>query len=121
MRIFVLILSGALVFSGCAKIKSMLPSRPNRDRNTPAASQTGAPVVTLATESGRVAKVNQDARFAIATFPFGAMPGIDRRLNVYRDGLKVAELKVTGPQRDNNTVADILSGEVKVNDEVRQN
>lgn len=43
-----------------------------------------------------------------------------KRLNVYRNGLKVGELKVTGPQRDNNTVADIVAGECQVGDEVRE-
>jgi hypothetical protein len=33
--------------------------------------------------------------------------------------LKVAEIKVTGPQRDNNTVADLVSGDAQVGDEVR--
>jgi hypothetical protein len=33
--------------------------------------------------------------------------------------LKVAEVKVTGPQRDNNIVADLVSGDAQVGDEVR--
>lgn len=63
--------------------------------------------------------LNPSARFVVITFPIGGVPDIERRLNVYRDGLKVAELKVTGPQRDNNTVADIVAGEPRVNDAVR--
>jgi hypothetical protein len=120
MRIFVLVFSGALVLSGCAKMKSVLPSAPGRNRNPSAVYQPPGSIVTLATEPGRVAKVNPDGRFAVVTFPFGGVPGVDRRLNVYRNGLKVAELKVTGPHRDNNTVADILSGVVQISDEVRQ-
>ena len=64
--------------------------------------------------------VNADARFVVMTFPLGGVPLVEQRLYVYRKGLKVGELKVTGPQRDNNTVADIISGELQVNDEVRQ-
>lgn len=64
--------------------------------------------------------VNPTARFVVMTFPFGGVPAVERRLNVYRNGLKVAEVKVTGPHRDNNTVADIVAGEVQVNDQVRE-
>jgi hypothetical protein len=119
MRIFVFILSSGLILSGCAKVKSLLPSAPNRN-NTLATNETAAPIVTLAkSDSGRVASVNPTGRFAIVTFPFGGVPGTGQNLNVYRNGLKVAEAKVTGPQRNINTVADIISGEVQVNDEVR--
>lgn len=118
MRILILFSSGILVFSGCAKMKSLLPSAPNRNRN--ASSQSTPPTVRLAnSDSGRVATVNPTARFVVVTFPFGGMPGTGQRLKVYRNGAKVAEVKVTGPQRHINTVADIISGEVQVNDEVR--
>ena len=63
--------------------------------------------------------VNGSARFVVMTFPLGGVPDNGRRLNLYRNGLKVAEVKVTGPQRDNNTVADIILGEAQVNDEAR--
>jgi hypothetical protein len=43
------------------------------------------------------------------------------RLNVYRHGLKVGEVKITGPQQEDNTVGDIASGEVEVGDELRGN
>jgi hypothetical protein len=33
--------------------------------------------------------------------------------------MKIAELKVTGPARDQNTVADITAGEVQPGDEAR--
>jgi hypothetical protein len=77
------------------------------------------PIVTFAAVSGKVAAVDSGNRFAVVTFPLGSVPGKDRQLNVYRNGIKVAGLKVTGPQRGNNTVADIVSGEVQANDEVR--
>ena len=38
---------------------------------------------------------------------------------VYRDGLKVGEVKISGPTRDNNTVADLISGVANKGDEVR--
>src|SRR5689334_4291832 len=48
------------------------------------------------TTTGRVASVNAAGRFVVLTFPLGTMPGQDHRLNVYRGGLKVGEVKVTG-------------------------
>jgi len=67
-----------------------------------------------------VVSVNPTARFVVLTFPIGALPGLEKRLNVYRGGLKVGEIKITGPQRDNNTVADIVTGECQIGDEVRE-
>lgn len=69
---------------------------------------------------GRVATVNANLGFAVLTFPVGQMPPVDDRLNVYRNGTKVGELKVTGPQREDNTVADIVSGDAEKGDEVRE-
>ncbi|MDB6064610.1 MAG: hypothetical protein JWR26_818 [Pedosphaera sp.] len=68
---------------------------------------------------GKVVRVNENARFAVLNFPVGNMPSRDQRLNVYRRGLKVGEVKVTGPQQDDNTVADILNGEAQPGDELR--
>ena len=68
---------------------------------------------------GKVATVNDTARFVIVTFPAGHIPPVDQVLSVYRHGLKVGELKVTEPQRDEFTAADIVTGETAVGDEVR--
>ena len=70
---------------------------------------------------GTVASVNPSFRFVVVTFPFGELPTSGQPLDVYRNGLKVGELRVTGPEVDANTVADITAGEVRVNDEVRRN
>lgn len=68
---------------------------------------------------GTVTSVNANLRFAILTFPPGQMPEPGRRLDVFRNGLRVGELSVTRPQRDENTAADLLNGEVAPGDEVR--
>ena len=90
-------------------------------------SQPGGPakarqelIVTQETAlMGTVVSVNLTARFAVLNFPLGRMPPVDHRLNVYRNGLKVGEMKVCGPQRDDNTIADIIEGEARRGDEVR--
>lgn len=72
-----------------------------------------------ATLTGRVAVYNEAGRFVVLDFPIGHLPGNEQVLFVFRQGLKVGELKVTGPQRDHITVADLISGEARKGDEVR--
>lgn len=70
---------------------------------------------------GKILQVNAQVRFVVMGFPLGRMPALETRLNVYRQELKVGEIKVTGPQRDDNIVGDVISGEAQVGDEVRDN
>jgi hypothetical protein len=77
-------------------------------------------IVTPGKTSGKIALVNPAGRFVIVTFPPGTMPALEQRLNVYRGGLKIAEIRITGPQRDMNTAADIVAGECQPGDEVRE-
>ena len=64
--------------------------------------------------------VNMEGRFVVLSYPLGAIPEVNHRLSVYRDGLKVGEIKVSGPQRDISTVADIVAGSVQLQDDVRE-
>jgi len=86
-------------------------------------SRTNATPITVTpapgTVYGKVAHVNPTARFVVLTYPLGKLPPVEKRLSVYRNGMKVAELKVTGPARDQNTVADITAGEAQPGDEAR--
>jgi len=88
-----------------------------------AANRTNSTPITVTpapgTIYGKVAHVNPNGRFVVLTYPIGKVPPIEKRLSVYRSGMKVAELKVTGPARDQNTVADITAGEVQPGDEAR--
>jgi hypothetical protein len=68
---------------------------------------------------GKVAYYNSVGRFVVLTFPAGGMPQPEQTLFLYRGGLKVAQLLVTGPQTDNNIVADVVNGEAQTGDEVR--
>lgn len=68
---------------------------------------------------GKIVTVNAAARFVVLNFPVGHLPQLEQQLNVYRLGLKVGEIKVTGPQRDDNIVGDVTAGDVAVGDEVR--
>jgi hypothetical protein len=69
---------------------------------------------------GTVISVNPGGRFVVLRFPMGQLPPLNQRLSAYRQGLKVADLKVSGPQRDIHTIADVIAGECRAGDEVRQ-
>jgi len=109
--LLLLALSGVVMLAGCAS------------RQPASGLQASAPIVTPANASaGKIASVNPTARFVVITYPVGvSLPAPDQRLNVYRAGLKVAEIKITGPARDLNTVADITAGECQPGDETRDN
>ena len=76
-------------------------------------------VTPKADPTGRVMRVNENGRFVVLNYPVGTLPPLGQRLYVYRQGLRVGELKVTGPQQDDNTVADIVNGEAQLGDEIR--
>lgn len=67
--------------------------------------------------SGKVSSANASLKFVVLTFPIGQMASINQKLNLYRAGVKVGEVVVTGPQRDENIIADIVAGEAQVGDE----
>lgn len=69
--------------------------------------------------AAKVVAVNDVGRFVIVDFPANQMPKLQQPLFLYRAGLKVAEVKVTGPQSENKIVADLVSGDAKVGDTVR--
>ena len=114
MRIAIGLLGAALLLAGCVHRKpASNPAPPVRSR------QPQAVIKPDLQPSGRVELVNAEARFVVISFPPGPVPQTDQRLSVYRNGLKVGEVKVSEPRRENNTVADILAGDVQLHDEVR--
>jgi hypothetical protein len=69
--------------------------------------------------TAKVASYNSIGRFVVLTFPVGPMPVMDQTLFLYHNGLKVGEVKITGPRRDNDIVADLVTGTAQDGDEVR--
>jgi hypothetical protein len=116
----------AVMLSGCAWFKGKPASASAQDSsatwNSGASGSNSKQAVVTAGRGaiGRVKSVNASARFVVISYTVGTAPSLDQRLNAYRNGLKVAELKVTGPTRDTHTVADILAGECQVGDEVTE-
>jgi hypothetical protein len=68
---------------------------------------------------GRVASVRDDLRFVIVDFAGGKMPALDQHLYAYRLDQKVAEIRVSGPYRGTTVAADLVQGDAKPGDLVR--
>jgi hypothetical protein len=117
MRICVLlIICGIILLPGCSK------KRAAANANSGAFTPEGKQKVIVTTETalvGKVSSVQTPGRFVVLSFPIGHLPALEQRLHVYRRGLKVGELRVTGPQMDDLVVADVLDGEAGIGDEVR--
>ena len=89
-------------------------------RETRVRRRPSATIVTPDTSlAARWFPCNAAGRFVVLSFPVGQMPKVDQILFLYRDGLKVGEVRITGPQTDNNIVADLVTGDAQAGDEVR--
>ena len=118
MRIcFLLIACWVILLPGCSK-----DQRAAKSATTGAFAPGGKQNLIVTPETalvGKVSSVHTPGRFVVLSFPVGHLPMLEQRLNVYRRGLKVGELRVSGPQLDDVVVADVLDGEAGIGDEVR--
>jgi hypothetical protein len=116
---FSLLIAG-LVATGCASKSqnkmAFTPASATKSASTNAPPMIVTPANTL---NGKVVSYNAIGRFVVLNFPVGQMPTMGQSLFLYRAGLKVAEVKITGPQRDDNIVADVVTGEAQVGDDAR--
>lgn len=118
----VVFMSGCAVWPWHKKAGSASPA--NGTTNSAAVKPNGNEKLIITPETtlvGKVARVNETARFAVLNFPVGSMPAAQQIMSVYRRGLKVGEVRVTALRQDNNTVADIVKGEAEIGDEIRTN
>ena len=116
-----------MLAAGCAHHKAAPTTKPVKPAATvrkttvkPAATVAPQTIVTPDNSlAARVVSYNATGRFVVLSFPPGQMPKLEQSLFLYRDGMKIGEVKITGPQRDNNIVADLVTGEAQVGNEVR--
>ncbi len=86
-----------------------------------APANQSTPIVTPDFKAaGKIVAFNEQAKFAVVNFPVGVLPKPDHTLGVYRKGLKVGELRATSQQKDNNVVADLMTGTAQKDDDVRE-
>ena len=116
----------ALALAGCAVkgTASRPAAAPLRAGDLAAPTRTATTNQTLivtpeSAPTGKVELVNTTGRFVTLRFPLGRLPAVEQRLGIYRRGIKVGEAKVTGPQREDRIVADLVAGEAEVGDEAR--
>ena len=115
---FGLLLAG-LVATGCVHHRP--PERASAPAPATPPMTAPQPIVTPDNSlSAKVVRYNPVGRFVVLSFPVGQTPQIGQTLFLYRAGMKAGEVKVTGPQRDNDTVADVTTGDAQVGDDVRE-
>ncbi len=122
------LLSVAMLMNGCVLWHHR--QKPVVAVGTPprvATTATNAPTPTLKpiitpdnSLRARVADYNATGRFVVLSFPVGQMPKLNQTMFLYRDGLKVGEARITGPQQNNDIVADLVTGTAQAGDEVRE-
>ena len=108
---FLSFLMAGVLISGCAARKQNVP--------VPAPHAPAIIVTPDNSIAGKVFSYNDAGRFVVLSFPVGQMPRLGQDLFLYRGGLKTGEVRVTGPQQDNNIIADVVSGNAQAGDEVR--
>lgn len=130
MRLLLAIGLGAWLVGGCQTPQSDFTAEPTAAENAtnPAETPANAEAFPLRQKLlvnpdanllvGTVSVFNAQGRFVVLDFPVGKMPAAEQVLFVYRRGLKIGEVRVTGPERDHKTVADLISGEAQKGDEV---
>jgi hypothetical protein len=116
MSILLALLSVALLANGCGLFR-----HETKTGQTAVPAVTSPPTIVTPDNSltAKVVSYNPAGRFVVLGFPVGQMPRMEQGFFLYRNGLKVGEVKITGPQRDNNIVADLVAGEAQTGDEVR--
>jgi len=116
-----LLMALALQLSCAHRRRPPFETTPDTTFTNQPASKSQVIVTPGQSGTGRIVAVNPAVRYVVITYGVGTpLPSVGSLLGVYRAGLKVAELKISGPSRDSNTVGDIVTGECQVGDEVRQ-
>ena len=120
MKRFVCVLLAGLLAAGCAgpreKRAKVQPKPPSDSAKTGDDKARNTPQVS---EIGKVIQLYPSGHFVMLSFPIGTVPPIGQHMVIYRQGQKVGEVRVSAPQDEISTAADIMSGDAQVGDEVR--
>ena len=94
-------------------------SAPSHRAPTPKQAEPALPLIPITESRGIVVLVNTQSQFIVADFSFNPLPAPGQRLTIFRNGQRVGEAKTTAFARGSLVAADILSGEARLEDEVR--
>jgi len=111
-----LILFLALLLSACAHTSTGGTVKPPR----PPAAPNKTSITSINLPAGKIVLVNADLRYVVVDFGPNRRPRPEQKLNIYREGQKVGEITVSAQARDQNFAADIVAGEIRVGDDVRE-
>jgi hypothetical protein len=120
----VVVCAGALILTGCKSSSKQRNAEPGTQRTVSATTFPGPgerpsarPVQAV---TGRIIAVREALRFVVVDFGAGKMPKLEQKLWAYRLDQKVAELKVSGPYLGTTVAADVVAGEAREGDLVRE-
>jgi hypothetical protein len=119
MRIFLCLgLAGfTLLFAGCSWFHRSHAAA----TSAPPAAKVAPVIITPAqSAAANVVLVHESARFVILNFPDGRLPAEGQMLDLFRNGLKTAEVRISKFRQENNVTADIISGEARKGDQARE-
>jgi len=116
----------AVLLSGCVRpgttdfgpATSTSLAKPSQSGPVVSTNFTYVPIMAI---TGKVVMSNPKARFVILSLAPGVFPPKGTRLFAYRNGVRVGEIKISGSQWDDKTVADILQGDLQINDQISDN
>lgn len=112
---FWLVVTLGLILVGCSTPKNTPPPSPVAKPAEPPTPRM-VPVTSL---FGRIVQVNAALRYAVIDFGVGNIPRPGDRLDVFRAGQKVGEMRVSNQARGGIIAADIMTGDVQELDEAR--
>ena len=120
MRFVLVALLCSCVCTGCASKKPEAQKAAAVKKNPAPRPGKVPPALAPALETiGKIVSINATVRFVVLDFPLSMIPAVGQKMSVYRDGQKIGEVKISGPQNETNIVADITAGTVQIGDEVR--
>lgn len=94
-------------------------STPGQRMPTRKQAEPAPPLIPITESRGIVVLVNTQSQFIVADFSFNPVPTPGQRLAIFRNGQRVGEARTSEFARGSLVAADILTGEARLDDEVR--
>ena len=95
-------------------------AKPQRAPARTSPARPSRPTVQAIVESrGRIVVVRPLSRFVVIDFGIDNLPPLGQEMAVYRNGVRVGTVRISGPSMGSMIVADVLAGDARVGDEVR--
>jgi hypothetical protein len=113
MRFEIGVVCGAILLAGCVQPKPPAKSAPPSVKTKTQETYVTPDFRTI----GRVEMVNISGNFVVLSFPPGHVPPPGQHWRINHLGLKIGRVTISGPQREIDTVADIVEGTANVGDE----